>query len=234
MCCGNCKECRNRSTKFTRRPRATKPNPHGFRTGPTRQHDPPQFKEAMADLVNFLSYVGEPISWSVSGSVFGCPVPGVASLRGVLSAQEGILEGRTLTPPSAEGAGRSPPCSPCACSFSRRAPLGSASFSRRADPAMTSNRPYLIRALYEWIEDNGLTPHLLVNAELPGVEVPKQHVQDGQIVLNINSIGRARPAPGQRMDRIQCPLRWRRPHRPHSCHRRFGYLRARERPRHGV
>ena len=51
---------------------------------------------------------------------------------------------------------------------------------------MTSTRPYLIRALYEWIEDNGLTPHILVNAELPGVEVPKQHVREGQIVLNIN------------------------------------------------
>ncbi|MDG4554314.1 MAG: ClpXP protease specificity-enhancing factor [Candidatus Competibacter sp.] len=53
---------------------------------------------------------------------------------------------------------------------------------------MTSTRPYLIRALYEWIEDNGLTPHILVNAELPGVEVPKQHVRDGQIVLNVHSI----------------------------------------------
>lgn len=51
---------------------------------------------------------------------------------------------------------------------------------------MTSTRPYLIRALYEWIEDNGLTPHVLVNAELPGVEVPPQHVHEGQIVLNIN------------------------------------------------
>jgi stringent starvation protein B len=51
---------------------------------------------------------------------------------------------------------------------------------------MTSNRPYLIRAFYEWIEDNGLTPHLVVNAEAPGVEVPKQHVQEGRIVLNIN------------------------------------------------
>ncbi|MDS4030530.1 MAG: ClpXP protease specificity-enhancing factor [Candidatus Contendobacter sp.] len=51
---------------------------------------------------------------------------------------------------------------------------------------MTSTRPYLIRALYEWIEDNGLTPHILVDAEAPGVSVPKQHVRDGQIVLNIN------------------------------------------------
>jgi len=51
---------------------------------------------------------------------------------------------------------------------------------------MTSTRPYLIRALYEWIEDNGLTPHILVDAEAPGVSVPKQHVREGQIVLNIN------------------------------------------------
>ena len=52
---------------------------------------------------------------------------------------------------------------------------------------MTSNRPYLIRALYEWITDNGLTPHLLVNAELAGVEVPSHYVQEGQIVLNVNA-----------------------------------------------
>ncbi len=52
---------------------------------------------------------------------------------------------------------------------------------------MTSTRPYLIRALYEWIEDNNLTPHILVNAEAPGVNVPKQHVHEGQIVLNINA-----------------------------------------------
>ena len=52
---------------------------------------------------------------------------------------------------------------------------------------MTSTRPYLIRALYEWIEDNGLTPHILVDAEAPGVTVPKQHIREGQIVLNINS-----------------------------------------------
>jgi stringent starvation protein B len=52
---------------------------------------------------------------------------------------------------------------------------------------MTSNRPYLIRALYEWIMDNGLTPYLLVNAELPDVELPKQYVHEGRIVLNINS-----------------------------------------------
>ena len=52
---------------------------------------------------------------------------------------------------------------------------------------MTSTRPYLIRAIYEWIEDNNLTPHILVNTEAPGVKVPKQHIHDGQIVLNLNA-----------------------------------------------
>lgn len=53
--------------------------------------------------------------------------------------------------------------------------------------AMTSSRPYMIRALYEWIVDNNCTPYLLVDARGPGVEVPQQHVnKEGQIVLNVN------------------------------------------------
>ncbi len=51
--------------------------------------------------------------------------------------------------------------------------------------SMTSSRPYLIRALYEWILDNDCTPHILVHADAEGVDVPQQYVQDGQIVLNI-------------------------------------------------
>ncbi len=51
---------------------------------------------------------------------------------------------------------------------------------------MTSNRPYLIRAIYDWIVDNELTPYLLVNAGFSGVEVPQEHVNDGRIVLNIS------------------------------------------------
>lgn len=52
--------------------------------------------------------------------------------------------------------------------------------------AMTSSRPYLIRALYEWIVDNDYTPHVFVDAQASGVEVPQQYVnKDGQIVLNI-------------------------------------------------
>lgn len=52
-------------------------------------------------------------------------------------------------------------------------------------PVMSSNRPYLVRALYQWISDNGLTPHLLVDATVAGVQVPASAVQDGRIVLNI-------------------------------------------------
>lgn len=51
---------------------------------------------------------------------------------------------------------------------------------------MTSNRAYLVRALYEWILDNDMTPHLLVDAEAPDVQIPNQFVEDGRIVLNVS------------------------------------------------
>ena len=51
---------------------------------------------------------------------------------------------------------------------------------------MTSSRPYLLRAIYDWLVDNGLTPHLLVDAGAPGVAVPAAYVKDGQIVLNVS------------------------------------------------
>ena len=54
--------------------------------------------------------------------------------------------------------------------------------------AMTSSRPYVVRALYEWIVENNCTPYILVNAFGEGVEVPQEHVRDGQIVLNISPI----------------------------------------------
>jgi stringent starvation protein B len=50
---------------------------------------------------------------------------------------------------------------------------------------MTSNRPYLLRALYEWISDNGLTPYILVDATNTGVRVPPGAAKDGKVVLNI-------------------------------------------------
>lgn len=52
-------------------------------------------------------------------------------------------------------------------------------------PGMTSNRPYLLRAVHEWICDNGMTPFIVVDAAKPGVEVPPQAVTDGRVVLNL-------------------------------------------------
>ena len=52
--------------------------------------------------------------------------------------------------------------------------------------AISSNRPYLIRALYDWLVDNGLTPHMLVDASRDDVLVPRQYVEGGRIVLNIS------------------------------------------------
>lgn len=49
---------------------------------------------------------------------------------------------------------------------------------------MTANRPYLLRAFYDWIVDNNCTPYLVVDATVHGVKVPMQFVQNGQIVLN--------------------------------------------------
>lgn len=54
-----------------------------------------------------------------------------------------------------------------------------------AAPAMSSNRPYLLRALYEWINDNGMTPYLLVDAGKDGVQVPTSAIKDGRVVLNV-------------------------------------------------
>ena len=52
-------------------------------------------------------------------------------------------------------------------------------------PRMTSYRPYLLRALTEWINDNGMTPHILVDAGVAGVRVPPGAVREGKVVLNI-------------------------------------------------
>lgn len=51
---------------------------------------------------------------------------------------------------------------------------------------MTPNQPYMLRAFYEWIVDNNLTPYLVVDANIPGTQVPMEHVRDGQIVLNVS------------------------------------------------
>lgn len=51
---------------------------------------------------------------------------------------------------------------------------------------MTSNRPYLLRAFYEWIVDNNLTPYIVVDAEAPMATLPMQFVQDGRITLDVS------------------------------------------------
>ena len=53
-------------------------------------------------------------------------------------------------------------------------------------PALKSRRPYLLRAMHEWISDNLQTPHIVVDASMEGVEVPRQYVQGGKIILNIS------------------------------------------------
>ena len=51
---------------------------------------------------------------------------------------------------------------------------------------MKPRRPYLLRALHEWITDSGETPHIVVDAAADGVTVPRQYVKDGKIVLNVS------------------------------------------------
>jgi stringent starvation protein B len=49
-----------------------------------------------------------------------------------------------------------------------------------------SKRPYLIRAMHEWMCDNGHTPHIVVDTSFDGVAVPQEHIKDGKIILNIS------------------------------------------------
>jgi stringent starvation protein B len=55
-----------------------------------------------------------------------------------------------------------------------------------AEQVSTKQRPYLIRAMHEWMIDNGLTPHIVADASAPGIRVPEEHVKDGKIVLNVS------------------------------------------------
>ena len=58
---------------------------------------------------------------------------------------------------------------------------------RSRDVPMTSNRPYLLRAIHEWVVDNHLTPQIVVDAEQKHVQVPAGYVRDGKIVLNVSA-----------------------------------------------
>lgn len=53
---------------------------------------------------------------------------------------------------------------------------------------MTSTRPYLIRAFYDWILDNKSTPYVVIDAEKPHTQVPEEYIEDGKIILNISAL----------------------------------------------
>ena len=103
-----------------------------------------------------------------------------------------------------------------------------------APHAMTSHRPYLLRALYEWIADNGMTPHVLVDATQPGVRVPPHAVKDGRVVLNIAERAVAQAGTGQRQHPLHRALRRRQPGGGGADCRGAGDLRARNRAGHGA
>lgn len=71
---------------------------------------------------------------------------------------------------------------------------------------MSSNRPYLLRAVYDWISDNGFTPYLLVDGGRPGVRVPPGSIRDGKVVLNIAMRAVANLELGN--ERIRCMARF--------------------------
>jgi stringent starvation protein B len=50
----------------------------------------------------------------------------------------------------------------------------------------TSRRPYLVRAMHEWMTDNGQTPHLVVDATIDGVDVPASYIKEGRVILNVS------------------------------------------------
>ncbi|MGI9290963.1 MAG: ClpXP protease specificity-enhancing factor [Gammaproteobacteria bacterium] len=54
------------------------------------------------------------------------------------------------------------------------------------ESSQTSSRPYLLRAMHEWMSDGGNTPLVVVDASFPGVQVPEDFIEDGRIVLNIS------------------------------------------------
>ncbi len=54
------------------------------------------------------------------------------------------------------------------------------------DPAMSLSRPYLIRAIYQWVVDNGLTPYIVVDCTEEILDIPEQFIHDGQVILNIS------------------------------------------------
>ena len=55
------------------------------------------------------------------------------------------------------------------------------------EDSTTSKKPYFIRAMFEWISDNGYTPHLLIDASFENMSIPRKFVENERITLNISS-----------------------------------------------
>ena len=92
---------------------------------------------------------------------------------------------------------------------------------------LNSSRPYIIRAIYEWIVDNDCTPHLLVDVDHEGVDVPQSYVTDGQIVLNISPNAVVGLELGNDLILLQRPF-WRCGNRYRRTHRAILGIYARE------
>ena len=101
------------------------------------------------------------------------------------------------------------------------------------DSQGTSTRPYLIRALHDWCTDNGFTPYVAVYVDA-SVQVPMEYVKNNEIVLNVGFEATSGAEAGQRVHRVQGPLRWHGARNRRADRSRGGDLRARERAGHGL
>lgn len=77
---------------------------------------------------------------------------------------------------------------------------------------MTSLRPYLFRALIDWIVDNGRTPHMVVDCSVPGVEAPAEYAKDGKLTLNISATAVRNFSIGERRLSFDCRFQGRSRH----------------------
>ena len=102
------------------------------------------------------------------------------------------------------------------------------------DRARNSKRPYLIRAMHGWMMDNGETPHVIVDAEKPGVEVPRAYVKDGKVVLNLSSTATQRLVMGNDWIEFEARFAGVVHHVRIPGEHGAGHLRARNRRGHGV
>ena len=71
---------------------------------------------------------------------------------------------------------------------------------------MNSVRPYLMRALIDWVVDNGCTPYMAIACDVPGVDVPAEHTTDGKLVLDISATAARNLSIGE--DRVQVDCRF--------------------------